>query len=509
MFIVKMKKLLCMLLCALLLSVCGAALAEETGQTVDLNGHIVILHTNDSHGRVDTNLGFTRVAVAKERLEEAGAIVLLLDAGDTLHGLPFATVSRGESIVRIMNTVGYDAMVPGNHDFNYGAGYLAEISDKAEFELIAANVEDAEGLQLLPGAAVIEKGTIKFGIFGLATPETAYKTNPNNVEGFTFTDPIEVAREQVAALEAQNCTVIIALAHIGLDESSEVTSKMIAEQVEGIDIIVDGHSHTTLENGLWVNDTLIVSTGEYIENIGCIDIDSEGNAAATLLTAEDFGEADVNSDIDALIAGITAQQDELLDVVVGQTGADLEGAREKVRTEETNLGDLAADAFRSTTGADVALTNGGGIRDSIPAGDITKKQLVTVFPFGNYVVTLNVTGEQLLAVLENGVSRYPDADGRFPQVSGISFKFDPAQEIGSRVFDVKVGEEELDLTKTYVLATNDYIAIGGDEYPLADVPVLGEYSAMEEILIAYIASFNEPVAPVVEGRIVMEAKSAE
>ena len=178
-----------------------------------------------------------------------------------------------------------------------------------------------------------------------------------------------------------------------------------------------------------------------------------------------------------------------------------------VRTGETNLGNLAADAFRIATGADVALTNGGGIRDSIPAGDVTKKQLVTVFPFGNYVVTLNVTGEQLLAALENGVSRYPDADGRFPQVSGISFKFDPAQAPGSRVFEVQVGEEALDPECIYLLATNDYIAVGGDEYPFADVSITNEYSSMEEILIDYIASFDEPIAPEVEGRIVMEAKA--
>ena len=507
--IMKMKKLISLLAAAMMLItlLAGAAFAEDAA--VDLTGHIVILHTNDSHGRVDANLGFTRVAVAKERLEEAGAVVLLLDAGDTLHGLPFATVSRGESIVKIMNEVGYDAMVPGNHDFNYGADRLKELAGMAEFPVLAANVVNADETTLLEGAAIIEKGHVKFGVFGLSTPETVYKTNPLNVGGLTFADPIEAARKQVAALEAEDCTIIIALAHIGLDESSGVTSREIAEQVEGIDVIVDGHSHTVLEDGLWVNNTLIVSTGEYIEAIGCIDIDSEGAAAATLLTGDDFGEADVDAEVDAVIAEITTAQDELLNVVVGQTSVELQGAREIVRTSESNLGNLAADAFRNATGADIALTNGGGIRDSIPAGDITKKQLVTVFPFGNYVVTMDVTGEQLTAMLENGVSRYPDADGRFPQVSGLSFRFDPEQPAGSRVFDVKVGGEAVDPAKTYVLATNDYIAIGGDEYPVGDNAVTGEFSAMEEILIAYIDSFEAPVAPEIEGRIIMEAKPAE
>lgn len=503
----KMRRLIALTAAVMMmLALFAGAWAEE--EKIDLTGHIVILHTNDSHGRVDANLGFTRVAVAKEQLEGAGATVLLLDAGDTLHGLPVATVSQGESIVRIMNSVGYDAMTPGNHDFNYGSARLTELAGMAEFPVIAANVLKEDGESLLPGTAIIEKNNVKFGIFGLATPETVYKTSPNNVSGLTFADPVETARAQVAALEAEDCTIIVGLMHIGLDETSEVTSRMIAEQVEGIDVIIDGHSHTVLESGLWVNNTLIASTGEYIENIGCIDIDAEGYAAATLLTQEDFGGSDVSIEVDALITQITAEQDEMLNVVVGQTSVLLEGTREVVRTAESNLGNLAADAFRTATGADVALTNGGGIRDSIPAGDITKKQLVTVFPFGNYVVTMDVTGEQLAAMLENGVSRYPDADGRFPQVSGMTFKFDPAQPAGSRVFDVKVNGEALDPARTYKLATNDYIAIGGDEYPLADTAVTGEFSAMEEILIAYIDSFEAPVAPEVEGRIVMEAKPA-
>ncbi len=504
----KMRRLIALTAAVMMmLALFAGAWAEE--EKIDLTGHIVILHTNDSHGRVDANLGFTRVAVAKEQLEGAGATVLLLDAGDTLHGLPVATVSQGESIVRIMNSVGYDAMTPGNHDFNYGSARLGELAGMAEFPVIAANVLKEDGESLLPGTAIIEKSNVKFGIFGLATPETVYKTSPNNVSGLTFADPVETARAQVAALEAEDCTIIVGLMHIGLDETSDVTSRMIAEQVEGIDVIIDGHSHTVLESGLWVNNTLIASTGEYIENIGCIDIDAEGYAAATLLTQEDFGGSDVSIEVDALITQITAEQDEMLNVVVGQTSVLLEGTREVVRTAESNLGNLAADAFRTATGADVALTNGGGIRDSIPAGDITKKQLVTVFPFGNYVVTMDVTGEQLAAMLENGVSRYPDADGRFPQVSGMTFKFDPAQPAGSRVFDVKVNGEALDPARTYKLATNDYIAIGGDEYPLADTAVTGEFSAMEEILIAYIDSFEAPVAPEVEGRIVMEAKPAE
>ena len=506
----KMKRMYRMLaaIIALLMLILPAA-AEESGGEIDLTGHIVILHTNDSHGRADTNLGFSRAAYAKDVLEGAGATVLLLDAGDTLHGLPFANISEGEAIVEIMNAAGYDAMTVGNHDFNYGAERLQELAEKAGFSILAANVLKEDGGSLLPGNMIFEIGNVKFGIFGLATPETAYKTSPDNVEGLTFTDPVASAQENVAQLEAENCTIIIALSHLGMDEGSEITSQMLAEQVPGIDVIVDGHSHTLLEEGLWVDNTLIVSAGEYIENIGCVDIDPTGLTAATMLTAEDFGEHSRNEDVDRLIAEIAAEQEVLLNVSVGSAGVELVGAREAVRTGETNLGNLAADAFRSAAGTDAALINGGSIRESIPAGEITKGQLAAVFPFGNYVVTMDVTGAQLTAMLEHGVSLSPAADGRFPQVSGLTFKFDPAQPVGSRVFDVKVNGETLDAEKIYSLATNNYIAAGGDGYPTEALLLTGEYGAMEEILIDYIASFESPVEPGIEGRIVEEAKPAE
>lgn len=503
----KMRKLTA-LMTAIMLAVC-MMISPALAEAIDLTGHIVILHTNDSHGRVDTNLGFSRAAYAKDKLEGAGATVLLLDAGDTLHGLPFATVTEGESVVKLMNEAGYDAMTVGNHDFNYGADRLYELSGMADFSMLASNVLKEDGSMLLSGPMIFELNHVKFGLFGLATPETVYKTNPDNVAGLIFADPIEAAKADVAMLEQENCTIIIALTHLGLDEGSEVTSKMLAEQVQGIDVIVDGHSHSLLEEGMWVGSTLIVSAGEYIENIGCVDIDPTGLTAATMLTYEDFGAADGNEAVGSLIAEMTAQQDELLNVKVGVTGVELDGARENVRTGETNLGNLAADALRSATGAEIALTNGGGIRDSIPAGDITKKQLVTVFPFGNYAVMLEVTGEQLLSALENGVSLYPAADGRFPQVSGMTFRFDPSQPAGSRVFEVKVNGEALDPARVYTLATNDYLAAGGDEYPLTEAPATGEFDSLEEILISYIESFDTPVEPETEGRIIAEAKPVE
>lgn len=507
----KMKKTMRMLT-AVLIVLCLAilpAMAEENAKSIELTGHIVILHTGDVHGRADTNLGFSRVTYAKDVLEGAGATVLLLDAGDALHGLPFANISEGESIVRLMEDAGYDAMAVGSHDFSYGADRLSELAAKAKFSMLAGNVMKEGVGSLLPGDMIFEINHVKFGIFALTTPETAHKTDPANTEGLTFMDPIEWAKMEVEGMEKENCTIIIALTHLGMDENSEITSKMLAEQVPGIDVIVDGGSHTLLEEGMWVNNTLIVSAGEYLENIGCVDIDPTGLTAATMLTAQDFGEASRNEMTDQLIAEIAAEQEKILKESVGRAAAELVGAQEAVCGGETNLGNLAADALRSVTGAEIALINGGSICESISAGEITRGQLAAVFPQGHYAVTMNVTGAQLLSLLENGVSLSPAADGRFPQVSGLTFRFDSAQPAGSRVFDVKVNGEALDAEKTYSMATSDYIADGGDGYPVEGLSVTGGYGALEEILTSYIASFEAAVEPEVEGRSVPAAKPAD
>lgn len=507
----KMKKLTALLMAAIL-AVCAAVLpaaAEENAQQIDLTGHIVILHTGDAHGQADTNLGYSRAAYAKDTLESAGATVLLLDSGDALHGMPFANISEGESIVRLMDEAGYDAMTAGSHDFEYGADRLCELAEQAEFPILAGNVMKEDGSSLLPGSMVVEINSVKFGIFSLVTPETAHAVAPDNLTGLTFEDPVETARAAVASLEAENCTLIIALTHLGMEENGGATAEMLAGQVPGIDVIVDGGSHTLLEEGVWVNNTLIVSSGEYLENIGCVDIDPTGLTAATMLTAEDFGEASRNEAVDRLIAEMSAEQEALLKEVVGSTAVELNGAQEDAGAGETNLGSFAADALRSAAGTDIALINGGSICAGIPAGEITKGQLTAVFPQGHYAVTMDVTGAQLLAALENGVSLIPAADGRFPQVSGMSFKFDSAQPAGSRVFEVKVNGEALDSAKTYTLATVDSIAAGGDGYPLTDAAVTGGFGTLEEILIGYIASFEAAVEPEVEGRIAVEEKSAE
>ena len=236
---------------------------------------ITIAHTNDTHSRIDDtkdNIGFAKIAAKINDLRKTVGEenVLVFDAGDTLHGQPVITTNKGLGAVEIMNTIGYDVMVPGNHDFNYGQERLVELSKEMEFDLLSANVVKKDGTTLLEPYVIKEINGLKVGIFGLSTPETIYKTHPKNVEGLTFKDPVEVAKNMVKELEGKT-DLIIALSHLGIHEGND-TSEKVATNVKGIDLIVDGHSHSTLPQGKVVNGTLIVQTGEYDKNLGIVDI---------------------------------------------------------------------------------------------------------------------------------------------------------------------------------------------------------------------------------------------
>lgn len=471
---------------------------------------ITILHTNDSHARVMEGtydgMGFAKLSTLVKQFEAENSNTLLLDAGDTFHGTNFATLVEGESIAQVMNEVGYDGMTAGNHDFNYGYERLLELEQMITFPLVSANVVKEDGSLLLDPYFIEEVDGLKLGIFGLATPETHYKTHPKNVEGLTFTDPVEAARKMVAELQAQDVDMIIAVTHLGVDESSTDTSIKVAQGAPGIDLIVDGHSHTTLVEGLQgENDTLIVSAGEYTKNLGVVQLTFVNgelvSKQASLITKEDAANIEPDPDVEAVIQEIEEAQQAVLAEVIGQTAVNLDGEREQVRTGETNLGNLITDAMLHVTGADVALTNGGGIRASIAAGEITKGDVITVLPFGNYIVTKWVTGAELKQLLENGAKAYPETLGAFAHVGGMSYKIDADKPAGERVHSIWVNGQPIDMDKTYLLATNDFIAAGGDEYTLlADKGIVNEFPALDEALITYIQHLGK-VEVQEEGRI--------
>lgn len=493
---VKKRFLIVTMVFVLMFSLIGTALAQEMDFTV--------LFTNDTHGRVEeggyAGMGFPKLATLIKEYRSEGN-VLLLDSGDTFHGQTIVNLNEGEAIVNIMNEMGYDALTLGNHDFNFGQERIKELDEMSDFPLLAANLDPL----LVEPYVIKEIEGMKIGIFGLATPETTYKTHPKNVEGLTFRDPAVVAQEMVDELTGQ-VDMIIALAHLGISEESEFTSRKVAENVSGIDLIVDGHSHHALEEGMMVNDTLIVQAGEYDKNLGVVEVKMVDGAVedlkASLVTKEEAEDVEKDPDILAQIEEIKAENEEITSAVVGKTSVELNGEREYVRTGETNLGNLLTDAMLAKVDADVAITNGGGIRASIDEGEITKGEIITVLPFGNTTIVKKLTGAQLLDVVEHGVSQYPAHEGLFPQVGGIRIIFDGERPAGERVIDLKVQGEPIEYDDVYHVATNDFMAAGGDGYEtFANTETVVEAGGLEEVLMEYISN-KGTVAPVREGRII-------
>ena len=475
-------------------------------QEKEESNKITILHTNDTHGRLKADnkiIGIDTVAAIKNNTENS----ILVDAGDTIHGLPFVTLSKGQDAVDLLNAAGYEYIVPGNHDFNYGYSRLMELfknsvtlkSGENKLRLLASNI-NKDGKSVFEANHIKEMEvngkTVKVGFFGIATQETAYKTNPNNVKGIEFTSPVDAAKEQVEDLENQGADVIVALSHVGTDESSDPTAYDVIKAVDGIDVYVDGHSHTTFENGEKVNDTLLVSTGEYLSNVGKVEIELNENnevvnATASLISKEEALKVNPDAKVTAKIAEIDKAQSEVLSEVIGKNTIDLDGERNSVRFGETNLGNLITDAMMDETGADLAITNGGGIRASIKVGDITKGDVVSVLPFGNFIVTKQLTGAQIKEVLEFGVRSYGESLGGFPHVAGIKFVVDPSRPVGDRIISLTINDKALDMNKTYTVATNDFMASGGDDYPcFGDIPTLNEYSSLEESLANFIKTLG-------------------
>ncbi|MDO5725373.1 MAG: bifunctional UDP-sugar hydrolase/5'-nucleotidase [Tissierellia bacterium] len=474
---------------------------------------IEIIHTNDVHGRAEGDdkayIGYARLKTFVDLEKANNPNVLLVDAGDTLHGTTFATISRGQSMLDAMKATGYDLFVPGNHDFNYGTDRLVELVKQEKVPTVGANLVNVEtGEKVFEGSKIIEVDGIKLGFFGLMTPETKTKSNPLNTEGYDFTDYIEVSKEEVAKLKEAGAQVVICLAHVGIDDSSVERTNLLAEKVEGIDLIVDGHSHTRLSEGLVVNDTVIVQTGEHLKSIGKVLLTFKDGKLTEikpeLVDFETVKDLAKDEDVVAIIEKINEENKPYMEQILGKTEVELDGERQTNRTSETNLGNLITDAMLEKAEADFAITNGGGIRASIPKGDVTMGHVLTTFPFTNYPVLLEIKGEAVKAALEHGVQDAPETRGGFPQVAGLTFKFDPEAEKGSKVFDVKIQGEPLDLEKTYKMVTNDFMAIGGDDYAMfKDCKKLAEFELLSELLADYIKA-KGTIAPEIEGRIVVE-----
>ncbi|MBS3984437.1 MAG: 5'-nucleotidase C-terminal domain-containing protein [Selenomonadales bacterium] len=462
---------------------------------------VTIFYTNDIHARVAssaTTLGYARIATLVQAERAANPNVLLLEAGDAFHGQSIANLSTGQAIVDIMNVMQYDAMVPGNHDFNFGQERLLELAGMARFPLLAANIEGST----LPSHVVRTVGGRRIAIIGIATPETAYKTHPRNVVGLTFRNPAESISRLVSSLRAQ-ADLIVVLAHLGQD--GDYTSRALARDVQGIDLIIDGHSHDF--GAMQVGRTLIVQAGEFGNHLGRVDVvfDQSGvrmsngliEATQSTAVAQDARVLEVINRYNQQVNAIHAQ-------VIGSTTVRLEGDRAVVRTAESNLGNLVTDAMLRVTGADFAVTNGGGIRASIPAGQVTRRHVFDVLPFGNLVVTQKIRGAQVLELLEISARLLPAQNGGFLQVAGLTYSIDSTREAGKRIHSVKVKGQVLQPDKEYTMATNDFLAAGGDGYALlAAVPVHAVMMSLEEALVEHIAALGGTVSAAIEGRITL------
>ncbi len=479
---------------------------------------ITIFHTNDIHGRYaegNEHIQIGNLATLKKETPNS----ILVDAGDCLHGLPLVNMDKGKDAMELIKCAGYDYIAPGNHDFNYGKDRLLELSKSANsgentLKFLSANIFE-NGKKVFDSNDIKEIDGIKIGFFGLSTQETKSKTGFKNVEGLEFRNPIESATEQVSELKRKGADVIVAICHIGTNSLSKPNSIDIANEVQGIDLIIDGHSHTKFENGKQVGDTLIVSTGQYLENIGEVKLtldtnDIENikieNKSARLIGKEEALRYKLDSNISKKVDEIKKQQEEILDKVIGVTKNTLDGSYENVRTKETNLGNLIGDILLDKTKADISLFNGGNIRDTIEKGNITRRDIVDVFPFSNTIVTKELTGTQIKDVLEHGVKLYPEKNSAFLQVGGISYHFDPKQKEGEKITDILKDGKPLDLNKKYVVATNDYIASGGDEFPcFSKEPILKEFGSLESIVIKYI-EYKKEISKSIDGRISIKSK---
>jgi len=492
-------------LTAVLVLVSGLFTAASA-QVAEGSTAITILHTGDLHGHLNPFKprqaeeyigGIARIATLVDRIRAEAPNTILLDAGDTIHGTNLANLFKGESVIAAMNAIGYGAMTVGNHDFNFRLEILAERVAQANFPILAANVryKTGEPVPFLKPYTIVETGGLKIGIIGLVTTYTPIVTHPRNVEDLKFLDMMEVARDLVEQLKPQ-VDLIFVVAHL----ASKAEEEALLE-VPGISVLV---SELAGERVMQVGDTILVDAGTLGKSLGRLDIAVEEGRVTSFrhqfLPITPAIEADAA--VDAVLSPFRAAIEGMLAEVVGEAAVVLEGDRAVIRTRETNLGNLVADILRALTGAEISIQNSGGIRTSIDVGPITLEEIFTVLPFDNYVVSLELTGRAILAALENSVSMHPELHGRFPQVSGMSFLFDPARPAGERIVEVTIGDEPLVLDRTYIVATNDFMAGGGDGYTMLKEAraVLETGAFLRDAVATYIAT-HSPVAPQVEGRI--------
>lgn len=465
---------------------------------------VKILHTNDIHGRLDAEdgrvIGMAKVKTIKDKEQPT----LMFDAGDAFQGLPLSNFSKGADMAKAMNAVGYDAMTVGNHEFDFGFDTAMNYKKLLNFPILSSNVYK-DGKSVYAPSTIIEKNGKKYGVIGVTTPETATKTHPNNIIGVSFLDPVASVTAEMKKLQGKVDAFII-LSHLGIDTTTKEAWRgdNLATKIAGNKdfknnaiVILDGHSHSVIENGELKNTVMLAQTGTALANIGKVTFDLQ-NKIATNMKASMIKEADTkeviqNAAVKAIVETAKDNFGKATSEVVFHNPVQLQGERNDVRTRETNLGNAIADAMEAysvngfDTAGDFAVTNGGGIRASIDGNkDVTIGDIIKVLPFGNTITQISVKGADVKAMFEHALSAPVvekdgktglDANGAFLHISkSIKVHYDMTKPAGERVYAIEVFNkktnkfEPLNNAKTYKVVTNDFLAVGGDDYTMLGGP---------------------------------------
>lgn len=520
----------------LLLSGLAGCRTEQQGENV------VILYTNDVHCAVDSYIGYAGLAAYKAWMQESTPYVTLVDCGDALQGDIIGTISQGEYLIDIMNQIGYDFAVLGNHEFDYGMEQLQTLLEEAETQYLGCNIRytgtGLNAVSSLKPYELVSYGDIKVAFVGVSTPESIAQSTPayfmdesgDLVYDF-YGDSGETlymqVQETVDACREKGADYVVVLAHLGDDEDfAPFRSIDLIAATTGIDVVLDGHSHSVIPCDIVNNKNgekvLLSSTGTGLMNIGQLVITADGNLTAGLIS--DF--PDVDEETDIFVKEIQSQYETEMNRTIAYTDVQLttksESAIRLVRNRETNLGDLCADAYRAVSGADIAFVNGGGIRADIEAGDISYGEIIAVQPYGNTLCVVEATGQEILDALEiasrSTMAELSDGEnavgenGGFLQVSGLKYTIDTSipstvemdnagmfVSLGEnrRVKDVQVLQADesyvpIDPAKTYTLASHNYLLKqGGDGLNLFmdNVLTINEGMLDYQVLITYITDY--------------------
>ena len=510
----------------------AAFMAALTCQTAFALDHDVgILHTNDTHCGIEENMGYAGLVWYENQMKEETPYVTLVDAGDAIQGAPVGTLSEGEYLVQIMNKAGYDFAVPGNHEFDYGMEKLLGLSARLDCGYSACNfVNLPSKTQVFAPYRIMEYDDIQVAFVGVATPESITKSTPAYFQDqfgryrFSFCEDetgealYSQVQSAVDQARGEGADYVIMVGHLGDNGITEKwSSRSVIANTTGIDAAIDGHSHEVcVENVPNENGEMVVltQTGTKFANTGKLTITTDGQIQASHVSAVTDAEGNPAKDaeMESFINGIKSQYEESLKVVLGRTDVDLmdkdpETGLRAVRKAETNLGDLCADASRYMMGADIGFMNGGGIRAGVEAGDITYEDALSVFPYGNMICMAEVSGQKIKDALEMGVKNYPEESGGFIHVSGLTYTVDSSVpssvvldekrnfvSVGGeyRVRDIYVGEEPLDVNRTYTLASHNYwLKSGGDGMSmLMGCPILKDETMVDvDTITSYISEY--------------------